>query len=153
MWNCTFEGFRHYIKTAFQKWTASTSCWSWGLGITPTSKSRLGSTQTLLAATSDFVVAISDIPYICYDFVRQRITLPDIFCGVIAKKAVNLNEFTAFFSIMKTRIENPVLSRVMRKFICRLWLNEVSRRNRQISRRMDTHGIIVVERFATFHYY
>lgn len=25
--------------------------------------------------------------------------------------------------------------------------------NRQISRRMDTHGIIVVERFATFHYY
>lgn len=26
-------------------------------------------------------------------------------------------------------------------------------RNRQISRRMDTHGIIVVERFATFHYY
>ena len=27
------------------------------------------------------------------------------------------------------------------------------RRNRQISRRMDTHGIIVVERFATFHYY
>ena len=29
----------------------------------------------------------------------------------------------------------------------------VNRRNRQISRRMDTHGIIVVERFATFHYY
>ena len=28
-----------------------------------------------------------------------------------------------------------------------------SARNRQISRRMDTHGIIVVERFATFHYY
>ena len=27
------------------------------------------------------------------------------------------------------------------------------KRNRQISRRMDTHGIIVVERFATFHYY
>ena len=26
-------------------------------------------------------------------------------------------------------------------------------RNRQISRRMDTHGILVVERFATFHYY
>lgn len=26
-------------------------------------------------------------------------------------------------------------------------------RNRQISRRMDTHGIIVVERFATFHYH
>ena len=25
--------------------------------------------------------------------------------------------------------------------------------NRQISRRMDTHGIIVVERFATFRYY
>ena len=25
--------------------------------------------------------------------------------------------------------------------------------NRQISRRMDTHGIIVVERFATFHHY
>ena len=25
--------------------------------------------------------------------------------------------------------------------------------NCQISRRMDTHGIIVVERFATFHYY
>lgn len=30
--------------------------------------------------------------------------------------------------------------------------NQLSR-NRQISRRMDTHGIIVVERFATFHYY
>ena len=29
----------------------------------------------------------------------------------------------------------------------------VLKRNRQISRRMDTHGIIVVERFATFHYY
>lgn len=29
----------------------------------------------------------------------------------------------------------------------------VMERNRQISRRMDTHGIIVVERFATFHYY
>ena len=28
-----------------------------------------------------------------------------------------------------------------------------TRGNRQISRRMDTHGIIVVERFATFHYY
>ncbi len=32
-----------------------------------------------------------------------------------------------------------------------LRLSEI--RNRQISRRMDTHGIIVVERFATFHYY
>ena len=30
---------------------------------------------------------------------------------------------------------------------------ELKLRNRQISRRMDTHGIIVVERFATFHYY
>ena len=30
---------------------------------------------------------------------------------------------------------------------------ELHLRNRQISRRMDTHGIIVVERFATFHYY
>ena len=30
---------------------------------------------------------------------------------------------------------------------------ECRQRNRQISRRMDTHGIIVVERFATFHYY
>ena len=30
---------------------------------------------------------------------------------------------------------------------------EYAQRNRQISRRMDTHGIIVVERFATFHYY
>lgn len=29
----------------------------------------------------------------------------------------------------------------------------VNKGNRQISRRMDTHGIIVVERFATFHYY
>lgn len=29
----------------------------------------------------------------------------------------------------------------------------VNNGNRQISRRMDTHGIIVVERFATFHYY
>lgn len=27
------------------------------------------------------------------------------------------------------------------------------KRNRQISRRMDTHGIIEVERFATFHHY
>ena len=32
-------------------------------------------------------------------------------------------------------------------------LNQIIKRNRQISRRMDTHGIIVVERFATFHYY
>lgn len=31
--------------------------------------------------------------------------------------------------------------------------NSEFHRNRQISRRMDTHGIIVVERFATFHYY
>ena len=30
---------------------------------------------------------------------------------------------------------------------------QADKRNRQISRRMDTHGIIVVERFATFHYY
>lgn len=31
--------------------------------------------------------------------------------------------------------------------------SQKGKRNRQISRRMDTHGIIVVERFATFHYY
>ena len=35
-------------------------------------------------------------------------------------------------------------------FLARL---DALERNRQISRRMDTHGIIVVERFATFHYY
>ena len=34
-----------------------------------------------------------------------------------------------------------------------LGVTENKKRNRQISRRMDTHGIIVVERFATFHYY
>ena len=33
------------------------------------------------------------------------------------------------------------------------WEKDGFIRNRQISRRMDTHGIIVVERFATFHYY
>ena len=32
-------------------------------------------------------------------------------------------------------------------------VNRANDSNRQISRRMDTHGIIVVERFATFHYY
>lgn len=32
-------------------------------------------------------------------------------------------------------------------------MDKPNKRNRQISRRMDTHGIIVVERFATFHYY
>ena len=32
-------------------------------------------------------------------------------------------------------------------------ISEMTACNRQISRRMDTHGIIVVERFATFHYY
>ena len=67
-------------------------------GFAPTSKSRLGSTQTLLATTSDFVVAISDIPYICYDFVRQRITLPDIFCGVIAKLWTHRVEYAIFIS-------------------------------------------------------
>lgn len=34
-----------------------------------------------------------------------------------------------------------------------LALTKLDEGNRQISRRMDTHGIIVVERFATFHYY
>ena len=33
------------------------------------------------------------------------------------------------------------------------WYTVLKKSNRQISRRMDTHGIIVVERFATFHYY
>ena len=37
--------------------------------------------------------------------------------------------------------------------IGQLKLGMTSDGNRQISRRMDTHGIIVVERFATFHYY
>ena len=42
-------------------------------------------------------------------------------------------------SMVQTKISNMSLS------------NEYS--NRQISRRMDNHGIIVVERFATFHHY
>lgn len=67
-------------------------------GIPQQAKIRLGSTQTLLATTSDFVAAISDIPYICYDFVRQRITLPDIFCGVIAKLWTHRVEYAIFIS-------------------------------------------------------
>ena len=48
-------------------------------------------------------------------------------------------------------------SNKMYKMICRNVLKKegyyINLSNRQISRRMDTHGIIVVERFATFHYY
>ena len=74
-------------------------------GVAPTSKIRLGSTQTLLATTSDFVIAISDIPYICYDFVRQRITLPDIFCGVIAKEWTHRAEYAIFILLSNTVVK------------------------------------------------
>ena len=57
----------------------------------------------------------------------------------MTEKIVQLNE-----EVIKGQIKEPVRGSVEET------LNE---RNRQISRRMDTHGIIVVERFATFHYY
>ena len=41
----------------------------------------------------------------------------------------------------------------VRKMIAQQLIPAMKVGNRQISRRMDTHGIIVVERFATFHYY
>ena len=53
-------------------------------------------------------------------------------------------------------IDLPAKRRLLHKYCAAASFfssDESAKGNRQISRRMDTHGIIVVERFATFHYY
>lgn len=54
-----------------------------------------------------------------------------------------------------TNVFYPSVVAIPNGIVMMLLLAKVPKKggNRQISRRMDTHGIIVVERFATFHYY